>query len=252
MLREAVRRVRARADFGACNFLLSDSTATYAHRFGRTLFLLERHGPGDAVRVNRESREGVIVQTPWSQQRYAVLVASERLTDEPWEELAEGMLLRIDRRPLPRWRLVDASRRSQTWRTRDRTCSRAICTGASRQELDLKQRHAHHLRRLVRALVRRCQVGRRSQASFRGRGASCAWSTLLLHVPREKDHPDNDGRRAGQASICPADGVRGPIAAGRGDPLGLVGPVERRPRRRGPRAPMRIAAPPTEVRTIPR
>jgi len=30
------------------------------------------------------------------------------MTDEPWEELSEGMLLRIDRFPLPRWRLVDA------------------------------------------------------------------------------------------------------------------------------------------------
>jgi glutamine amidotransferase len=106
-LREAVRVVRARPGFGAFNFLLADATCTYAHRFGRSLFLLER-GPHDAVRVNRESKEGVTVQTPWSQRRTAVLVASERLTDEPWEELAEGMLLRVDRRPLPRWRLVDA------------------------------------------------------------------------------------------------------------------------------------------------
>jgi predicted glutamine amidotransferase len=107
VVRKAVRDVRARPDFGACNFLLSDSTCTYAHRFGRTLFLLER-GPADAVRVNRESSEGVVVQTPWSQRRHAVLVASERMPDEPWEELAEGMLLRIDRFPLPRWRIVDA------------------------------------------------------------------------------------------------------------------------------------------------
>ena len=107
VLRQAIRDVRARPDFGACNFLLSDSICTYAHRFGRSLFLLER-GPTDKVRVNRESSEGVVVQTPWSQQRYAVLVASERMTDEPWEELSEGMLLRIDRFPLPRWRLVDA------------------------------------------------------------------------------------------------------------------------------------------------
>ncbi len=107
VLRDAVREVRGRPDFGAFNFLLSSSTCTYAHRFGRSLFLLER-GPADAVRVNRESREGVVVQTPWSQRRHAVLVASERLTDEPWQELAEGMLLRIDRLPLPRWRLVDA------------------------------------------------------------------------------------------------------------------------------------------------
>lgn len=107
IIRQAVRDVRARPEFGACNFLLSDASCTYAHRFGRSLFLLER-GPADAVRVNRESSEGVVVQTPWSQRRHAILVASERLTDEPWEELLDGTLLRIDRFPLPRWRIVDA------------------------------------------------------------------------------------------------------------------------------------------------
>jgi glutamine amidotransferase len=106
-LKDAVRTLRGVAGLGAYNFLLSDGATTYAHRFGRTLHLLER-GPTDAVRSSRRSREGVVVETPWSQRRTAVLVASERLTDEPWEELAEGMLLRIDRRPLPRWRLVDA------------------------------------------------------------------------------------------------------------------------------------------------
>lgn len=106
-LRSTIREVRARADFGAFNFLLSDSVCTYAHRFGRSLFLLER-GPADAVRVNRESSEGVVVQTPWSQRRHAVLVASERMTEEPWQELIEGMLVRVDRLPLPRWRLIDA------------------------------------------------------------------------------------------------------------------------------------------------
>jgi glutamine amidotransferase len=106
-LRDAVRALRAVKGLGAYNFLLADGTTTYAHRFGRSLHLLER-GPNDAVMSSRRSREGVVVETPWSQRRHAVLVASERLTDEPWEELAEGMLLRIDRRPLPRWRLVDA------------------------------------------------------------------------------------------------------------------------------------------------
>ncbi len=107
VLKSAMRELRERHNFGAFNFLLADATCTYAHRFGRSLFLLER-SPSDVVRVLRESREGIIVQTPWSQRRQAVLVASERLTDEPWQELAEGMLVRIDRLPLPRWRLVDA------------------------------------------------------------------------------------------------------------------------------------------------
>jgi glutamine amidotransferase len=107
LIRDAVREVRARPDFGACNFLLADAAATYAHRFGRSLFLLER-SPEDAVRVKRETSIGVVVQTPWSQRRQAVLVASERITDEPWEEISDGMLVRIDRLPTPRWRLVDA------------------------------------------------------------------------------------------------------------------------------------------------
>lgn len=106
-LRAAMRELRGRADFGACNFLLSDGASSYAHRFGRTLFLLER-SPHDRVRSARESREGVVVQTPWSQRRQAVFVASERLTDEPWDEIPEGTLLRVDRRPMPMWRLVDA------------------------------------------------------------------------------------------------------------------------------------------------
>jgi glutamine amidotransferase len=111
VVKSAVRDARARPDFGAFNFILADSSCAYAHRFGRTLYLLER-APGDAVRVLRESREGVIVQTPWSQRRQAVLVASERLTDEPWQEIDDGMLVRVDRLPLPCWRLLDAAPRA--------------------------------------------------------------------------------------------------------------------------------------------
>ena len=107
VLRAAVREVKARPDFGACNFLLSEGRSSYAHRFGRSLFLLER-SPHDRVVLARETREGVIVQTPWSQRRQAVIVASERLTDEPWQEVPEGALLRVSRRPMPSWRLVDA------------------------------------------------------------------------------------------------------------------------------------------------
>jgi glutamine amidotransferase len=106
VLADVVREARARPDFGAFNFLLSDGEVTYAHRYGRTLFLLER-GPHDEVRTDRESREtGAIVQTHWSQRRRAVFVASERLTDEPWREVTSGMLLRLDALPTPRWRAV--------------------------------------------------------------------------------------------------------------------------------------------------
>lgn len=107
VIAEAVRRACADPDFGSVNFLLSDGLTMYAHRFGRTLFLLER-APGDEVRQSRRSRSGATVLTPWSGHRTAVLVASEAMTDEPWRPVAEGELLRIDRRPEPHCRLVAA------------------------------------------------------------------------------------------------------------------------------------------------
>ncbi len=103
----AVRAARQRRDFGAFNFLLSDGAITYAHRHGRTLHLLERT-PQDPVRVRRTSHDGTSVMTPWSQHRTAVFVASERMTDEPWQVIEDGILLRIERVPVPHFRLVAA------------------------------------------------------------------------------------------------------------------------------------------------
>jgi glutamine amidotransferase len=101
----AARAARERPEFGAFNFLLSDGTATYAHRFGRTMFLLEK-GPGDAVVANRESRDGTVIQTPWSASRTAVFVASERINDEAWQTIEDGALLCVERLPTPHVRLV--------------------------------------------------------------------------------------------------------------------------------------------------
>jgi predicted glutamine amidotransferase len=103
----AARKARARPDFGAFNFLLSDGSTTYAHRHGRSLFLLER-APSDAVISSRTSRDGTTVETPWSAQRSAIFVASERVTDEPWQSMEDGALLRIERQPSPHWRLIAA------------------------------------------------------------------------------------------------------------------------------------------------
>jgi glutamine amidotransferase len=103
----ASRLARERHGFGAFNFLLSDGATIYAHRFGRTMHLLER-GPHDAVRTRRTSRDGTVLETPWSQRRTAVFVASEKMTDEPWQHIEEGTLLRIERTPMPHWRLVAA------------------------------------------------------------------------------------------------------------------------------------------------
>jgi predicted glutamine amidotransferase len=101
----ASREARERPDFGAFTFLLSDGETTYAHRFGRSMFLLER-GPDDDVRHARTSRDGTVVETPWSPRRAAVFVGSERITDEPWQDIDNGTLLRIDRSPTPAWRIV--------------------------------------------------------------------------------------------------------------------------------------------------
>jgi glutamine amidotransferase len=98
----AVREARQRSDFGPFSFLLSNGMTTYAHRFGRTMHILER-GPMDTVRVRRTSRDGTVFETPWSPERTAIFIASERMTDEPWVEVEEGMLLRIERAPVPHY-----------------------------------------------------------------------------------------------------------------------------------------------------
>jgi predicted glutamine amidotransferase len=103
----ATRAARERTGFGAFNFLLSDGITTYAHRLGRSLHLLDR-GPCDAVRTTRMAHDGTVLETPWSQQRLAVFIASERMTDEPWQHIEDGTLLRIERAPAPHWRLVAA------------------------------------------------------------------------------------------------------------------------------------------------
>jgi glutamine amidotransferase len=96
-----VRELAARPGVGACNFLLANDDGVYAYRQGRSLYALVR-GPGDVVRVRRQSREtGAAIETPWTTRRTAVLIASERMTDEPWQEVAERTLLHVTRRPVP-------------------------------------------------------------------------------------------------------------------------------------------------------
>ncbi len=100
----AATRATSRPDFGSVNFVLSNGEAVYAHRFGRTLFVLER-GHGDVVVPTRISPETeAVLSTPWSSRRVAALVASEAISDEPWEELPERALVRVDAGPYPRWR----------------------------------------------------------------------------------------------------------------------------------------------------
>lgn len=66
----ALHAASVSGDFGSASFLLSCGARLFAHRLGRTLFTLARPG--------------------------ATIVASERLTDEVWVELAEKSLVAID------------------------------------------------------------------------------------------------------------------------------------------------------------
>ncbi len=70
----AVRDLHALGNIGSTSFLLSCGDRIYAHRLGRSLSIVIRHAEHEPRR------------TP------AVIVASERLTDEPWNELAERSL----------------------------------------------------------------------------------------------------------------------------------------------------------------
>lgn len=70
--------VHAVTDVGSATFLLSCGERLYAHRFGRSLFTVVRHGAQEARRTA------------------AAIVASERLTDEAWLELPERALVAID------------------------------------------------------------------------------------------------------------------------------------------------------------
>lgn len=100
VVHELTAELRA-ARIGAFNFLLSDGKTTFAHRFGRSLFVLDR-GPGDPVREQREVSPGTTIVTRWTARRQAILIASERITDEPWREVPDGTLLRFERTPTPR------------------------------------------------------------------------------------------------------------------------------------------------------
>ena len=99
LLGATTQALRAK-DIGAFNFLLSDGQTSFAHRYKRTLFVLER-GPEDPVRPTRAVTEATTLVTRWTNRRHAVFVASERITDEPWREVEEGTLLRIDSEPAP-------------------------------------------------------------------------------------------------------------------------------------------------------
>ena len=82
VLSTTLAECRAREGIGSFNFLLSDGASVYAHRFGRSLYVLER---GDDRRAP------------------AVFIASEAMTNEAWREVDSGTLLRVSVEGERRW-----------------------------------------------------------------------------------------------------------------------------------------------------
>ncbi len=107
---EAVRPLVADPPFtdaGGANFLLGDGRTLYAFRLGRSLHVLDRNR-GHAVRLERRFEETVL-ETRWSPRRNAVLVASEPVTDEPWQEIPSGSLVAIEEGARPTLEVLLAS-----------------------------------------------------------------------------------------------------------------------------------------------
>jgi glutamine amidotransferase len=85
----AVRELGEHTPPGEYSFLISDGSSLYAYRQGTRLFVLQRH----------ERQRASVPSFGF------VLVASEPPSDEAWQ-LEELALLRVDRLPLPRLRVL--------------------------------------------------------------------------------------------------------------------------------------------------
>ena len=93
-IRVAVEEARKSTN-EALNFLLSDGEHLYAFRYGESLYKLRRE-PGELEEFSYTSSEtGALLKSKLLRGERAFLVCSERLTEERWEEVEEGSLLRI-------------------------------------------------------------------------------------------------------------------------------------------------------------
>lgn len=94
----AVAELRARENFGAFNFILAREAAVYVHRCGRSLFLLDKAARApEQTRVSSET--GSVLDVPELEGQRAIFIASEAMTDEAWQEIPDGTLLRLQREP---------------------------------------------------------------------------------------------------------------------------------------------------------
>ena len=83
---------------GGLNFLLSDGDRLWAHRHGYTLYWLDRRRPEAGRPYLRFMSRDIasILESKALLGERALLVASERLTDEPWQAVPNDGVLCFD------------------------------------------------------------------------------------------------------------------------------------------------------------
>ncbi len=101
-IREAVRWIVAELPIVSINFVLVTATDLWALRYPETnsLFVLERAagggGPGVAVALEQSSSLGARVRCEPARDHRTVVVASERLDEDPgWREIRSGELVHV-------------------------------------------------------------------------------------------------------------------------------------------------------------
>jgi glutamine amidotransferase len=101
--------IQAIPDYTALNFLLSDGDVLYAYRDANvsesyyTLYWVVRSPEQEGGFVAGSKEVKALFESKKLRGERAVLVCSERLTEEPWEEIPIGSLLVVDKNLIPRW-----------------------------------------------------------------------------------------------------------------------------------------------------
>lgn len=98
-VKAAIEEIRS---YTAINFLLSDGERMYAYREAKTstdyytLYWLVRYPTSPGPLEARSNEVKVLLESKAMRGEKAVLVCSEKLTDEPWKEIPLGDLLVVD------------------------------------------------------------------------------------------------------------------------------------------------------------
>lgn len=88
-IKKAVQKVIENAD--GANFILSDGQKLYAFRYEKSLYCLKRD-PEEPLQASSQETFALLEAKKLASEK-AVLVASEKLTDEKWEEITNGELI---------------------------------------------------------------------------------------------------------------------------------------------------------------